>query len=241
MRIPVLLCSLSLLLVACGSKNAVPPTDASSGAVTESKQLLPKPEANYTTVPATGAFVGVIPDGFEIVKSEAGEIISIGDMNADGINDAAILVQNFDDERGSAAILVAHGEAGGKYSLGEMSGLLGAEPLMSPDPGMLTIDKGVLTFHFQSMRWSTDLKFRKEAKYGDLRLIGSETENYGNAVHDGAGSASTNYLTGQRVSNYMSWDEDKQDLIDLPEKREKVSTTLKAFKGFDEDAIYDGL
>jgi hypothetical protein len=112
---------------------------------------------------------------------------------------------------------------------------------MSPDPSMLVIEKGVLTFHFQSMRWSTDLKFRKEAKYGDMRLIGTETENYGNAVHDGAGSASTNYLTGERISNYMAWDEAKQDLVDKPETREKVSTQLKAFKGFDEDALYDGL
>ncbi len=241
MRTLILLSSLSLLLVACGSKTVAPPTDADSGPATESKQILPKPEANYTTVPATGAMAGLVPKGFEIVKAEAGEIICMGDLNADGLNDAAILVQNMDDDRGSAAIVVAHGEAGGKYRFAEMTGLLGAEPLMSPDPSMLSIEKGVLAFHYQSMRWSTDLKFRKEAKYGDMRLIGTETENYGNAEHDGAGTSSTNYLTGERISNYMAWDEAKQDLVDKPETHEKVSTTLKAFKGFDEDALYDEL
>ena len=235
---------LCLLLAACGAANQAPATngdDSASEVTSLAPSNLPKPEPNYTTVPATGAFAGVIPKGFEIVKSEAGEVVSIGDLNADGLGDAAILIQNLDDERGSAAILVAHGEAGGKYRFGEMTGLLGAEPLMSPDPGMLSIDKGVLTFHYQSMRWSTDLKFRKETKYGDLRLIGSDTENYGNAVHDGAGSSSTNYLTGQRISNYMSWDEEKQDLVDLPEKREKVSTKLKPFSNYNEDSLYADL
>jgi hypothetical protein len=232
--------SISLLLTACGSKSATP-ADGAAAASPATTQPAATPEAHYTTAPATGAFAGLLPKGFEVVKGEAGEVITMGDLNGDSHADAAILIQNMEEEYGQAAILVAHAQPDGSFSMGELSGNLGPEPLMSPTPDVLLIENGILTFHYQSMRWSTDLKFRIEKKYGDLRLIGSDTENYGNAVHDGAGSSSTNYLTGQRISNYMRWDEGKQDLIDEPEKHEKVSKDLRAFKGFDEDDLFDGL
>jgi hypothetical protein len=231
----------AFLVAGCASKSAAPADGGAADPSAAADLVTSAPEPHYTTVPATGAFSGLLPKGYEIVKSEAGEVITMGDLNGDSHADAAILIQNMEEEQGQAAILVAHAQPDGSFALGELSGNLGPEPLMSPDPGQIQIDKGVLTFHYQSMRWSTDLKFRMEKKYGDLRLIGSETENYGNAVHDGAGGCSTNYLTGQRVSNYMRWDEEQQDLVDEPEKREKVSTNLRAFKGFDEDALYDGL
>jgi hypothetical protein len=235
--------SLAVLLAACGGGNAPTqqPTGADSTTTRAGEPTTPVPTPHYTTTPATGAFAHLVPKGYEIVKAEAGEVITMGDLDGDTKPDAAILLQNMDEEMGKAAILIAYQQAENTFSLGEMTGDLGPEPLMSPDPSLLKIDKGVLTFHYQSMRWSIDLKFRKEAKYGDLRLIGSESENYGNAVHDGAGSASTNYLTGQRISNYMTWDEAKQDLVDLPEKREQVSKELRPLKGFNQDIIYDDL
>ncbi len=235
---------ISLVAFSCGSKKSTPSTDGpQADAQTDGNAAAanPTPEPNYTTVKGTGALAGLIPKGYEIVKGEAGEIMAKGELNGDNFEDAAILIQTLDEEQGSAAIIVLHGEPDGKFRFGEMSGNLGPEPLSYPDPDQLKVEKGVLIFHYQSMRWSADLKFRKEAKYGDLRLIGSDTDNYGNAVHDGAGSSSTNYLTGQRISNYMSWDEAKGDLVDLPEKREKVSTQLRAFSGYNDDSLYNGL
>jgi len=243
-RILFLALGISLSIFSCGPQKSATPADApQTDAPTDgnAEASAPAPEPNYTTVKGTGALAGLIPDGYEIVKGEAGEIMAIGELNGDNFEDAAILIQTLDEEQGSAAILVVHGEAGDKFRFGEMSGNLGPEPLSYPDPEQLKIEKGVLIFHYQSMRWSADLKFRKEAKYGDLRLIGTDTDNYGNAVHDGAGSSSTNYLTGQRISNYMSWDESKGDLVELPEKREKVSTQLRAFSGYNDDSLYNGL
>jgi hypothetical protein len=240
--IPALL--IGLLLLGCGSKpnasadSTATPAGAEAQAGETAKAV---PDAHYTTVPATGALAGILPAGYEIVKGDAGEVITMGDLNADTHADAVVLVQNMNEEEGAAAIMVAHAQPDGSFSLGEISGNLGPEPLMSPTPDIFKIEKGVLTFHYQSMRWAIDLKFRHEKKYGDLRLIGSESESYGNAVHDGAGGASTNYLTGERISNYMHWDEEKEDLVDDPEKREKVSTQLRAFKGYDMDAIYDDM
>ncbi len=231
----------SLVLVACSPEASQPAAIAAPADAIESSQAKPKPEPHYTTEPATGAFEELVPQGYEIVKAEAGQIIAYGDLNGNQKDDAAILIQNMEEEQGSAAILIAYDMRDGGWAMGEMTGNLGPEPLMYPDPGQLKIEKGVLIFHYQSMRWSADLKFRREAKYGDLRLIGFDTENYGNAVHDGAGSSSTNYLTGQRISNYMSWDEEIQDLVELPEKREKVSTKLKPFSTYNEDSLYNSL
>lgn len=232
----------TVLLAACGGDKTptkLPAADSLAGAVSAPVEEAPVAEA---VAPGTEAFAHLLPKGYDFAKAESGkEIITMGDLDGDGKPDAAILLQNSEEDMGKAAILVAYQQAENTFSFGEMTGDLGPEPLMYADPDQLQIDKGVLIFHFQSMRWGTDLKFRKEKKYGDLRLIGSETENFGNAVHDGAGNASTNYLTGERISNYMTWDEAKQDLVDLPEKREKVSKDLRAFKGYNEDALYDDL
>lgn len=88
------------------------------------------------------------------------------------------------------------------------------------------------------MRWEIELKFRKEAKYGDLRLIGTESFSYGNAVGDGAGGTSTNFLTGQRIANYKHVDMETGIEKQMPERREGGFHPPSPLHGFNDDNVY---
>ena len=47
------------------------------------------------------------------------------------------------------------------------------------------------------MRAVGQYKFRYEKDHNDFRIIGKEYEGFGNAVHDGAGITSINFITGK--------------------------------------------
>jgi hypothetical protein len=244
MRNPLTLSILfiSILMVACGPASQDAGANAQNAASPQAdpeKALAPAP--HYETEAPSEEMASFVPKGYETVKAEGGQIMTKGDLNNDGIDDMVVLLQDMSQDEGNCAILVTYGAANGKYKASEVTGDMGPEPLMYADPGQIKIVKGILIFHYQSMRWGADLKFRYEPKYGDLRLIGADTENFGNAMHDGAGSTSTNYLTGQRIENFMRYNETKEDLEDLPEVRKKVSTKLKAFNGYTEDDLYEDM
>ncbi|WP_290697745.1 hypothetical protein [Lacinutrix sp.] len=61
------------------------------------------------------------------------------------------------------------------------------------------------------MRHDYKLKLRYENKYKDYILIGFEYNNYGNAMQDGAGNISTNFITRKRTSTI---DGKKTTLVD---------------------------
>jgi hypothetical protein len=85
------------------------------------------------------------------------------------------------------------------------------------------------------MRYDYELKYRFEKKYNNYMLIGSENNYYGNATNDGSGNVSTNYLAGVRTENLNEWNEKKEELIELPEVKTKVSKTLVPLSNLNEN------
>jgi hypothetical protein len=99
--------------------------------------------------------------------------------------------------------------------------------------GSLAVHGNVVDVHSQGMRGFSYYKFRWDAAAKDFRLIGYDTESFGNAVHDGSGTTSLNMLTGNYEANTNTWDEKKEDLIPHKVKR-KLSLSRKVYlKNFD--------
>lgn len=226
------------LFAGCSGKNA-PPEPPKALHVDSSTTTVDVTPQAAGILQNMGLLTPLVPQGFEIAASETGPILAEGDLNGDSLADVAFLLQNLEAEMPHSEALVAYQQQDGSYQSGEKTGNLGPEPLTYLDPEFLQIKDQVLAINYQSMRWGVELKFRREKKYGDLRLIGSESFSYGNAVGDGAGGTSTNFLTGIRIANYQHVDPEKGIEEQLPERRDKVSTVLIPFKGFNDDAIYE--
>jgi hypothetical protein len=181
----------------------------------------------------------MVPEDYEFAVSEEGPIVAEGDLNGDNLPDIVFLLQNLEEEMPKSQILIAYQTQDGKYEPGERSGNFGPEPTTYLDPEFFKISNQILQVNYQSMRWGIELKFRKEKKYGDLRLIGSESFNYGNAFGEGAGSTSTNYLTGKSEGHYKHVDPNKPDGEKWSNEEGKVSTQLLPFQGFSDDNVYE--
>lgn len=187
------------------------------------------PEALRTTVPT----------GFEIVEAEEGTIWSVGDLNDDGLADAAILVRKTDDFDNHSAVVLSLGKQGGEYVLQESTGNLGPEPLQYPDPEFVFIDEGYLYIAFQSMRWGIDLVFEWKPETNNLILVSSETVSFGNELGDGAGTARTDYVKGTRTSAYQRWNDEQGKAIMETPKIIQVPTVIRKLKDLNEDLIYE--
>jgi hypothetical protein len=228
----------SLFLMVCGTQNTPETTDThsipDSGSASKVVSVAPPVNRDYPKLLGS-----MIPKEYEFAESEVGPIVAEGDLNGDSLQDMVFLVQNLAEEMPKSLVLVAYQAPDGNFILGESSGNFGPEPLTYLDPEFFAIQNQVLQINYQSMRWGIELKFRKEKKYGDLRLIGSESFSYGNAVGDGAGGTSTNFLTGQRIANYQHVDMETGIEKQMPERREVVSTQLIPLQGFNDDTIYE--
>ena len=72
----------------------------------------------------------------------------------------------------------------------------------------IAFEKNVLTLTSRGMRYFEYYKFRYNKKLLTFELIGFDTESFGNAIHDGAGTQSMNMLTGMyEYSVYTAKDE----------------------------------
>jgi len=147
-----------------------------------------------------------IPDGFEIVKSgnDLNKIIS--DLNKDGILDYVVLLasgrhsQDYSNSK-NVRLAVFEGQNNGSFKLKSQTGnLTSSFLLINPGKRIKIVNKNVISLKHQSMRHDYELKFRYESKYENYMLIGSEYNNYGNAMQNGAGNISSNFLAGKRIS-----------------------------------------
>ena len=85
--------------------------------------------------------------------------------------------------------------------------------------------KNILTLTTKGMRYFEYYKFRFNKKLANFELIGHDTESFGNAIHDGAGTKSVNLLTRDyEYSTYSAIDENSGETksgkrkIKLPKK-----------------------
>lgn len=164
-----------------------------------------------------------LPDSYDIVRTESGRNLVLHDFNGDGLQDAALIIaqsnQNL-EEATDVRIAIFKGTPTGKYSKSAMSGNLTSSfffnNLSNPQ---ISVKKNVISVKHQSMRHDYELKFRYEKAKNDFMLIGSELNNYGNAMLEGAGNISSNFLAKKRITK-LNGEENKieelnDDLIPL--------------------------
>lgn len=183
-----------------------------------------------------------IPKGFRLVQKEDETDLLTGDFNGDDLEDFAIIMVSNDTENpqdAADARVVIFENDGTKFKEKVRSGNLGGFFVHQAPTTQLSLTKNVISLTFQGMRYDDEWKFRFDKKYDNYMLIGSEHNSYGNAVNDGSGNISTNYLSGVRLENLNKWDNQKEELIELPEKKIKVSKTLLPLSKFTENNYSD--
>lgn len=165
-----------------------------------------------------------MPKNYQIVQSEKGPNIVSGYLNNDEYLDFAVLVakgENLIDYSNSedVRVLIYEGTDSNEYIKTSQSGNLTKVFIhYNIAPKLKISNKNVINLSHQSMRHHYDLKFRYEKEERNYMLIGSDYNNYGNAAKQGAGTISTNFLTGKRIENLMDFDTEKEKIYDLPEK-----------------------
>lgn len=195
-------------------------------------------EGHYTTAKPEAELAGLVPEGMEVVVGTDGPLQLKFDMNGDSLPDHVLLLQDLHAEEGSCRIFASYSGSAWTKAHTEISGDLGPEPLMSPQQSDLKVQMGDLYYHYQSMRWEMDAHFQYARSIDGLRLVGMEVHSYGNAVHDGSGKTSIDFLKGTRTQLANEWSEEKQDLVPLPESRTRVSTAVRRLSTFNQDSIY---
>jgi len=101
----------------------------------------------------------------------------------------------------------------------------------------LELKKNVVVLTIGFMRAVNTFKFRYDAKLKQFKMIGYDNEQYGNAVHDGAGASSYNILTGDYEAQWSYYDEKKEETIAGPAIRQKLAIKTYLLKDFGEKVI----
>ncbi|MFC7444780.1 hypothetical protein [Mesoflavibacter profundi] len=218
---------ISILLISCNN------SEKENQLAKENEILKQKLEQKEKTEIKMQNINDFIPSGFEIVESgnELNKIMS--DLNKDGISDYVVLLasgKNNKDYSNSKNVRLAifEGQNNGSYKLKSQSGNLTSSFLhKNPNKRIKVANKNVISLKHQSMRHDYELKFRYESKYKNYMLIGSEYNNYGNAMQDGAGNISSNFLAGKRISTIDG------------KKTTKVDKDLKPISAIDDYNIYE--
>ena len=183
-----------------------------------------------------------VAKGFKLVVQEDEANLLTGDFNGDGLEDFAMIIASDDAEMYQDAVdvrIVIFENNGKGFTEKAKSGNLGGFFVHQAPTSQLSLNKNIISLTYQGMRYDDEWKFRYEKKYDDYMLIGSEHNSYGNAVNDGSGNMSSNYLSGVRLENFNKWDEQKEELKELPEKKTKVSKTLLPLSKFNETNYAD--
>lgn len=188
----------------------------------------------------------LIPDNYQIIDTENGRNLITTDLNNDGIIDFVAIVakpdkdeKNYEDSE-DVRIIIFHGTSKDKYIKKAMSGNMTAafiyNNLSNPQ---IEVNNKVIILEHQSMRHHYELKIRYEKKQDNYMLIGSELNNYGNAVHDGAGNISSNFLSKKRIIDISEYDHDLEELITPDPKKETIKNYLIPISAINDSNIYE--
>jgi hypothetical protein len=165
-----------------------------------------------------------LPRGYHLLTDASDSCIVSGDFDGDGKTDLFCAATR---QGGSDAQLLAV-ISGSRATLASGS--------LSMCCGSISLKGKVVEVHSRGNRSFSYYKFRWDAAAKDFRLVGYDTESFGNAVHDGSGTTSLNLLTGDYEASLNSWSEQKQDLIPHQLKK-KIAIRKKIYlKSFDEKA-----
>lgn len=153
-----------------------------------------------------------IPENYKIAEDYDGEALKTGDLNKDGLSDAAFIVEGPQtaDQAPERILMVALGKADNTYTLevtakdailrADEGGMMG-DPLES-----IEIKKGSLFLHFSggsSWRWYYSYQFRYQD--GDWYLIGATEGSYHASTPEET-ITDYNLLTGDYIISQTSED-----------------------------------
>ncbi|MEL0643332.1 hypothetical protein V6251_02990 [Olleya sp. Ti.3.14] len=174
-----------------------------------------------------------IPQGYTIFRT-GGKLNKVkAYLNTDDIYDYAVLLSNGNQHNAYAdatrvTLAIFEGQKDGTFKLKSQTGNLTYAFIYTAVEKQLTVlNNNVITLRHQSMRHDYELKFKYEADYEDYMLIGSDYNNYGNAMHIGAGNVSTNFVFGVR-----------NETIDYI-KTTYLNTVLQPISVVNADNVYD--
>jgi hypothetical protein len=97
--------------------------------------------------------------------------------------------------------------------------------------------KNVVVLAINYMRASYTYKFRYDPKLKQIKVIGYDNEQFGNAVNDGSGMSSYNLLTGAFEANWNHWNDKKKQLIADPKISKKLPIKTYLLKDFSDSMI----
>ncbi|MEK3882993.1 hypothetical protein [Paenibacillus sp. PL2-23] len=180
------------LLSACGASSdsrntnegAPSPSKQAEEVMTHSPEPQPAEVEKAVEAPETlnqaKDVYALIPSGWEVLDKD-GPVIAQGDLNKDGIQDTAMIIEAQDkggQEAPPRALLIAFGSSVGEFSLS----ILADQVILKSDEGgvwgdpleSLAIDRGsVVVSHYGGSNWRWYSKYRFRYQDGDWYLIGA--------------------------------------------------------------------
>ncbi len=165
-----------------------------------------------------------LPSGYKLLEDAPASVSISADLDGDGKRDAFRAVVRSGGEDAQLMAQLANGKTLTSGALSMCCGSISAKG-------------GVVDVHSKGMRGFAYYKFRWEAAAGDFRLIGYDTESFGNAANDGSGTSSLNLLTGSYEAAFNNYNEKQEKLIALPKVKRKIAVSKKIYlRSFNETA-----
>ena len=95
-------------------------------------------------------------------------------------------------------------------------------------------------FYFNNnwMRAGYSNQFRYNAKTKKIQLIGMSRYEFGNAANDGSGESSLNLLTGSYIGNWNYYDQEKDELVNIPTIKTKMKLPATDLESFSENTYF---
>lgn len=101
----------------------------------------------------------------------------------------------------------------------------------------LSVSKNILILSSQFMRGENKFKFRYDSALKEVRLIGYDTKNYGNATNDGSGNSSYNLNIGVYEASWNRFDKKLKKLVPYPKIRKKLPMKTYLLQDFNDKMI----
>jgi len=226
-------------MISCSGSNA-PHTQSPEPVQKQSAGInINNPVQNYAS-----DLSDIIPAGYSIVQTKEGSDQLKSDLNGDGQDDVAVLIEKKGDssydQSEEVLLVIFTADRHRQLQLATASSNLGGASVAYDDGKKLSLRKNVISYHHQSMRHHIDLKFRYEKSAGDFMLIGKDYADYG-GMASGPTHISINYLIGKKLINESIWDDSSEEVMAQPEKQETVSKELIALSLINWDRLYDDL
>jgi hypothetical protein len=203
------------IMIGLSACQATEPTMAVPSAIHEEKaspDLMQKMEVS-PTVDGIRDVTALIPAGWQLLVRESGPVKVEGDLNQDGIQDVAVVIDKIETKTGEAperALLIAFGNKDHTYT----RSIVADKAILKADEGgvwgdpldSIAIDRGSVLVNFyggSNFRWYGKYRFRFQND--DWYLIGATVGSYftGTTTPENGDEEDYNLLTGDYVKRVV--------------------------------------